>query len=373
MNIRKRIKDLERKGYSSRSYEEDRELAVLKAKLEIQEDLNQVKEKLMVIKPKYILIATAVSLVTLYGLSGLNTLDPGEVGLITKQFGNNRGMQEETLGSGQGGTYWVDPFYYDVDIYDMKFKQYPMLDVRVETKDGQPVELDVSFEIGLAAKQIPTLHQSVGPDWFNQIVYPAARAAIRDASSAQKSSKIYTSEGRKAVRDAIQIELEDKLENKGIKIDTNVRNLSFLNEMFVKKLEQKSIAAEQEVIERRLAVAAIETAKKMENLAEGEKQKRIKAAEAKKAEMQLEGEGSRLQKEEEAKGLLAMAQAKAEGTRLQVQAYGSGETYASVKWAESIGPDFKIYGVPTGAPGTSSIMDLNGVLNKALSGHKLMK
>lgn len=68
------------------------------------------------------------------------------------------------------------------------------------------------------------------------------------------------------------------------------------------------------------------------------------------------------------KGILAIARAKAEGTRLQVQAYGSGETYASVKWAENLAPKLKIYGIPTGAPGTTSLMDLNGMLQGKLTG-----
>jgi hypothetical protein len=96
---------------------------------------------------------------------------------------------------------------------------------------------------------------------------------------------------------------------------------------------------------------------------EGQKLKRIAEAEANREELKLEGEGQRLKQEEEAKGILAIAKAKAEGTRLQVNAYGSGATYASVKWAESIGPDFKVYGVPVGAEGTTTIMDLAGKLS----------
>jgi hypothetical protein len=111
---------------------------------------------------------------------------------------------------------------------------------------------------------------------------------------------------------------------------------------------------------------------KVANIAEGQKQKqkRIKEAEAEKEELRLQGEGKKLRDIEIAAGNLALFKAKAEGTRLQVLAYGSGDTYASVKWAESIGPDFQVYGVPTGAPSTSSIVDLNSVIQGAFKGVK---
>jgi hypothetical protein len=57
-----------------------------------------------------------------------------------------------------------------------------------------------------------------------------------------------------------------------------------------------------------------------------------------------------------------------EGTRLQVQAYGDGKTYASVKWAENLAPKLKVWGVPTGSPGTGTMVDLNGMLKGAFTG-----
>jgi len=76
----------------------------------------------------------------------------------------------------------------------------------------------------------------------------------------------------------------------------------------------------------------------------------------------------RQKKEQEAKGILAIAQAEAEGTRLQVNAFGDGKTYASVKWAENLGPNVKVWGIPTGTPGTTSLMDINGIVKGAFTG-----
>ena len=304
------------------------------------------------------LLGLAAALV-LYGIAGLTTINPGEVGIMIKMIGENRGMQNETLDTGWR---WVDPITYDVATYDVKFRQYDMARTSAETQDGQPIVLDLSFEIGLEDKRVPNLHETVGRNWYEEVVYPRARTAVRNASASQVSEVIYTAQGRAAIREAVDNDLAD-LRERGFLITTNVRNLQFADQEFVNTLNRKAKADQLEEIERREAKAAEQQAIKVANIAEGEKQKRIKAAEAQREELRLKGEGERLQKEEQAKGILAIAQANAEGTRLQVLAYGSGETYASVKWAESIGDNIKVYGVPTGAEGTNSIMDLTGALS----------
>ena len=313
----------------------------------------------------------------LFGISGITTIEPGEVGIMIKMLGTNRGMQEETLDTGMR---WVNPLTYDVATYDVKFRQYDMFDTTAETADGQPILLDLSFEIGLEDSKVPMLHETVGKNWYKEVVFPRARTALRNATSAQVSEEIYTAAGRAAIRNAVQEDLST-LADRGFLITTNVRNLQFVNKQFVATLERKAQADQMEEIERREAKAAEQQAIKVANVAEGAKQKVIKEAEASNArrvleaeaqreELRLEGEGLRLKQEEEAKGILAIAQARAEGTRLQVNAYGSGETYASVKWAENLGPNVKVYGIPTGSPGTTSLMDLNGIVNGAFKGAK---
>jgi len=320
-------------------------------------------------------LAGMVAIGVIFGLSGITTINPGEVGILIKMVGSDRGMQNTTLDT---GFRWVNPLTYDVATYDVKYKQYDMSNTTAETRDGQPILLQLSFEIGLEDSKVPQLHETVGRKWYEEVVYPRARTAVRNATSAQVSEDIYTSDGRKAIRDAVQAELEP-LREKGILLSTNVRSLQFANQAFVATLERKATADQLEEIERREAKAAEQAAIKLANVAEGQKQKVIKEAEAEKErkirlaeaqreELRLQGEGQRLQQEEQAKGILAIAQAEAEGTRLQVQAYGGGETYANVKWAENLGPNVKVWGIPTGSPGTTNLMDLNGIVKGAFAG-----
>jgi regulator of protease activity HflC (stomatin/prohibitin superfamily) len=300
----------------------------------------------------------------IYGLAGITGIEPGEVGVIVKNIGANRGMQEETLNTGM---HWLDPFIYDVPIYNVKLRQYQLNDVPASTKDGQPIEVDVSFEIGLVDSGVPNLHETIGKDYFNQVVYPAARATIRTATANKLSDEVYTGEGRAAIQTEISNGLQIKLESAGIRITANLRNIDFLNTDFVATLEEKAKAAQKEVIQERLAAAAIQEALKVKAVAEGQKFRVIQEAEAEREKLRLQGEGVRLQKEEEAKGILAVGLAEAEVTKQKRAALAGagGAEMVSIAWAENLGPNVKVYGVPTGAPGTNSIIDINGILQGA--------
>lgn len=334
------------------------------------------------IKPLAAGIACAFGLI--YGIAGYTTLDAGEVGVVVQQFDSifgdgKRGMQEQTY---TAGTFWIDPIWYDLFDYDARSHQEAISEIKSGTKDGQPVLLDVSFEISLTHSLVPTIHETVGKDYYDEIVLPAARKAIRTAAGSVVSDRIYTDSGREEVGSRIDSILQDKFTHRGINIVTNVRDITFINEDFIKILERKAGAGQLEEIERRGAAAAEQTAVKMENLAEGEKQKRIKAAEAKAAEVTLAaaaeaermeaiGNGSKKQKIAEAEGLLAMMEAEAEGRRQLADALGGegGARIVEIEWAQNMGPNVKVYGIPTGAPGTNSIMDLNGMLKGAFPGN----
>lgn len=303
----------------------------------------------------------------IYGLAGINTIEPGEVGLVVKNIGSDKGVQAHTLNTGM---HWYDPFINDVIVYDTRLKQYTMDDVPAGTQDGQPITVDVSFEIGLLDSGVPALHETIGSDYFDQVVYPAARSAIRTASANKLSDEVYTGIGRAAMQEELTDGLQARLSASGIRINANLRDITFLNRDFVNTLEEKAKAAQQEEIQRRYAAAAREKAIATQNTAEGEKFKVEQQAEAEKIRLQLQGEGQRLQQEEIAKGILAVGLAEAEVTKQKRAALAGagGAELVSIAWAENLGPNVKVYGFPTGSPGTSSIMDLNGIMKGALTG-----
>lgn len=302
---------------------------------------------------------------TIYGIGGVTSIEPGEVGIKVKNLGANRGMQEDTIGTGM---HWVDPIVYDVVVYDTRRKQYDLTDVPSDTRDGQKVHIDLSIDLGLDDQGVPSLHEEVGQRYYEQIVYPRVRTALRDATSRLQSDEIYTGSGRGEIQSDIRNKLKESFSALGIIIEPNLRAIKFQNVDFVTTLETKAKRAQQVVIAKREAAAAKEQAIKTKNDAEGQKFARIQAAEADKEERRLKGEGDRLQKEEEAAGNLAIAKAEAEGIRLKNEALAGsgGANIVALEWARQMGPNVKVLGYPLGAPGTNGLFMPDGILGQAL-------
>lgn len=284
------------------------------------------------------------------------------MGLVVKQFGNNRGIQELTLDT---GTHWVEPFTNDVVVYDTRLKQYDLQDIPGGTQDGQPITVDVSFEVGLSDSGVPNLHESIGTDYFNEVIYPAVRAAIRTATANKLSDQVYTGEGRAAIQVELTDGLQARFDNMGIRINANLRDIQFQNTDFVATLERKAKAAQEEVIQERQAAAAVQEAIKVQEQAKGERFKREQAAAAQKYELQAQGEGQRLQQEEIAQGIRAVGQAEADVIQLKANALvgSGGQLYRDIEVLGGLGSSVEFYGVPTGAPGTSTY-----IVDEALQG-----
>lgn len=287
------------------------------------------------------------------------------------------------LGTAQGqistislGTHWVEPFMYDVAQYDTRAQQYDLAAIPSNTADGQPITVDLSLEISLDDDNVPNLHNEIGRDWYESVVYPAARSAVRNSTAAADSDAIYTGAGRAAVQSSIQETLDAHLSRNGISVVVNLRDVSFQNQDFVNTLEAKAKAAQQETIQSRLAAAARQEALRVQATAEGERFKveqeaqarrfsTEQAAAAQREKLRLEGEGARLAEEERALGILAVATAEAEGIRLKNEALSGpgGVLVRDIEVLGGLGENVEFYGVPTGAAGTSTY-----IIDEALRG-----
>lgn len=313
------------------------------------------------VAPRFIGGAVVAALLIAYALAGWTSLDAGQVGVLLKQYGSDRGMQKETLGP---GTHWIEPFEYDVYVYDTRFVQKEQAAtsqsaIPANSADGQPIEIDVSFQVGLDPNGVPALHQNVGRDWWNAVVLPLVRSTVRTEASRVRSEDIYTGAGRETIQKAVEGTLQERLSQFGIVIETNLRDIRFDNKQFVDALNAKAIAEQQQEINKRQAAAAIEAANRDKNIAEGARYQVEQQAQgqryvveqqaaAKREQLRLEGEGERLQKEEQAKGVLAIAQAEAEGTRLRNAALSGagGRNLVEIEWAHSLGPKMSVVGIP---------------------------
>lgn len=318
----------------------------------------------MISLKQMVVVFLAVMLV-LWAMAGITSIEPGEVGLRVKMIGDDKGMQQDTLDT---GVHWNEVFTYDIPVYDTKYQQYNLQAIETQTKDGQPVLVDVSLEIGLIDELVPWIHEHIGYDYWERVLYPALRSSIRSQVPSELSDNVYTSEGRKLIQQKITDELHGKFEDKGFDITVNLRDINFTNQAFIGTLERKAMAAQTVIIEKRNAEAAEQIAIKVANIAEGNKQKAIKESEAEREKRRLEGEGFELQKKAEARGNLAVYKSEAEGIRLKASALkGTGsDALVSMEWAKHLGANVKVLGYPLGAPGTTGLFNVNGILGDAL-------
>jgi regulator of protease activity HflC (stomatin/prohibitin superfamily) len=242
-----------------------------------------------------------------------------------------------------------------------KAKEY-YLDLK--TNDGQNINVDLTIIYSLNENDVPSLHQSVGKNYEEQILLPQIKSEARIVVGSYSAEEIY--QGK--VRDSIQQSVKEKLitaisKYKAILIqDALIRHFSFSDE-FERAIEMKKLAAQQVEINKNKALAQEEEAKRQEAEARGFKLKTIQEAEGRAQSAKIEADAQRYKLEQEAAGNLAIYKADAEGKKLQAEALGSGSNVVALKFAENIPDKLQIWGVPVGANNTS-IMDISGIFGE---------
>jgi regulator of protease activity HflC (stomatin/prohibitin superfamily) len=173
---------------------------------------NQTKDNLKAVKAiGFLRIVAYIGILfsVLYGC--IVQIGPGEVG-VPILFGN---VQENTLRSGLN---FINPLV-TVEKLDIKTQAYTMSGVRDEgavkgddaiitlSSDGLSLKLDVTIWFRLGEAQAPNLLRTIGTDYVEKIVRPAARTALRDVSVMFTATDIYS-----AKRDDFQSEITKNLE-----------------------------------------------------------------------------------------------------------------------------------------------------------------
>jgi regulator of protease activity HflC (stomatin/prohibitin superfamily) len=282
-------------------------------------------------------------------------------------------VKTEPLGVGY---HFFNRWITDMVIYEVNARSFPSdtsanektreYNMELKTTDGQNVSVDMTIIYSLNAKEVPMLHQTVGPNYEDQILLPQIRSEARLAMGAYSAEDLY--QGK--VRDVTQQSIKDKLSHTlekfpAIKIqDALIRHFEF-SKAFEQAIEQKKLAEQQVEVNKKRALAQEEEAKRVEAEARGVKLKVIQEAEGRAQSAKIEADAERYKLEQEAAGMLAKFKAEAEGKRLSSEALGGGANVVALEFAKNIPDKLQIWGIPTGQNSTS-IMDLNGVFGKML-------
>lgn len=304
---------------------------------------------------------------------GIVDIKPTEVGVEVDK------VQGKVIEMPRGVGYHVyNKVSTDIVIYHVAARAFPgdvaksedgdnyTLDLK--TNDGQNIRVDLTVLYALKGNEVPALHQSIGPNYEDQILLPQIRSEARIAIGSYTAEEIYSGK----VRDVIQKEIATRLQHVVAKFpaiqiqDALIRHFAFSTE-FERAIEQKKLAAQQVEINKNRALAQEEEAKRQEAEARGSKLKAIQDAEGRAQSVRIEADAERYKLEQQAAGKLANFKADAEGKKLQADALGGGQNVVALKFAENIPDKFRVFAVPIGQNSTS-LMDLNGIFKGMFSG-----
>jgi regulator of protease activity HflC (stomatin/prohibitin superfamily) len=192
---------------------------------------------------------------------------PGQVGTVYDPFGG--GIQSVDLGD---GWHLIKP-WANLQLWTVRTQEYTMSGQHDEgavigddsmicqTKEGLQVKVDSTVIFHIDPGYAHRLWKSVGPNYINTIVRPAAREAVRSVVSQYPIMSVYSNAApenlqqtgvtsypgkRKEVEDQIFAALGPSFESKGIKLErVLLRNVDYMSEQYENAIVNKQVAQQQ--------------------------------------------------------------------------------------------------------------------------------
>jgi regulator of protease activity HflC (stomatin/prohibitin superfamily) len=323
-------------------------------------------------KRKGMVAGVVVAVLVLIGLLlfmmsfGWVTVNPTEVAVQVNKIGGT--VSTDPLGVGY---HFYNRWKTDMQKYDIAVRSWPEdveksenrkeYTLELKTKDGQKCSIDVTLLVALRKNEVPELHKQIGIMWANQVLLPQMRSESRIVIGSYTAEELYDGTVRDKVQQAITAKLVLSMAKyPAIDVkDSLLRHLEF-DPQFEKAILDKKLASQTVEINKNLALAQEEMAKKQEAEAKGLKLQAVQAAQGRAEAVKVEADASKYKLEAEAQGNLAKYKAEAEGKRLLTDAVGGGQNLVALTFAQNIPDKLQIWGVPTGQNSTS-LMDVSGI------------
>lgn len=302
---------------------------------------------------------------------GWINVQPTEVAVEVNKLAGK--VNEQPLGVGY---HFFNRWKTDLVVYKVNARSFPSdtasnekekeYNMELKTTDGQNVSVDMTIIYSLNAKDVPALHQTVGPNYEDQILLPQIRSEARLAMGGYSAEDLYQGKVRDVIQQTIKEKLASTLEKfPAIKIqDALIRHFAF-SPQFEQAIEQKKLAEQMVEVNKKKALAQDEEAKRVQAEAKGLRFKAVEEATGRAESAKVEADAARYKLEQEAAGSLSKYKAEAEGKRLSAEALGGGQNVVALEFAKNIPDKLQIWGIPTGSNSTT-LMDLNGVFKGML-------
>lgn len=276
---------------------------------------------------------------------GILIVQPDEVAVV---FNTLSGTLETPR---RAGTSIIIPVIEEVTIYPIKQQQYTMSGttnegaiqgndaVSARTIDGQQANLDITVLYGVNPDQVNLVHQRWQNRYENDFVRPTTRGIVRDIVSRYRAVDIY-GEKRTELEDAIQAELNTRMEAEGLVLtDLLVRDITF-SQQFSDSIEQAQIA--QQDAERANLIV---------------QQKQYEADQL-RAEAAGQRDAAITRAEGAAQATILQAKANAEALRLVSQQIAANPLLIQYQYIQSVASNIRLALVPSNSP---FLFDLNSI------------
>jgi len=157
---------------------------------------------------------------------------------VVMNFGQ---VQDEILGE---GLHWRIPIMQEIKQLSVRVQKTDIL-AQVGSKDLQEVKLDVAINWHIDPTKVNKVYQNVGDEAqiVNRILNPAVGEVIKAAAAKKNAEEILTK--RPELKAEIDANLDDRLLNYGIVLDSvSLLDVQFTRE-FAEAIEQKQIAEQE--------------------------------------------------------------------------------------------------------------------------------
>jgi regulator of protease activity HflC (stomatin/prohibitin superfamily) len=152
------------------------------------------------------------------------------------------------------GVTTVWPLITSTQLYDLRRQEYTMTKATGEgrradwddslwapTQEGLQVGVDITIWHHVDPARVAQVHQTIGPDYEEKVIRPAARSVIRLVISEYPVADVYSSK-RALIQEEINRKIRELVEKDGFLIDEVVLRDVHFSEQFAQAIEAKQIA-----------------------------------------------------------------------------------------------------------------------------------
>lgn len=150
-------------------------------------------------------------------------------------------VESRTLGE---GIHFIVPIAESVAITEVRTLKFET-EATSASKDLQDAMTTVALNFHLVPESVNNIYQTLGPDYQERYISPAIQEVVKASTAQFTAEELITK--RASVKERIEIGLKERLEPRGIKVETvSITNFKF-SELFSAAIEAK-VSAEQDAL-----------------------------------------------------------------------------------------------------------------------------